>query len=301
MRHDHPTRSIGEGLERSCSEQANDWMCRAGAAQGVELLEACFRGRAYRKHRHDTYAIGLTDSGDQTFDYRGATHVSRAGNIIVLHPDEAHDGRAGSDAGFCYRMLYIEPSLIFDAIPAVTGRRGSLPFARQPVIESCTIAQAIQSAFEAERAPLAIDDLVVEVTEGLIRAAEQERPPLPRHLALDAVERARQFLDAERHRVVDSAELERVTGMPRYELARHFRARVGTSPYRYSSMRRLALARELIGQRRPLVEVALETGFADQAHFTRKFTDAFGMTPARYRALLQLPRFEPAQAGAGVG
>ena len=37
--------------------------------------------------------------------------------------------------------------------------------------------------------------------------------------------------------------------------------------------------------RRPLADVALATGFADQAHLTRKFKAAFGITPARYRAL----------------
>jgi AraC-like DNA-binding protein len=34
-----------------------------------------------------------------------------------------------------------------------------------------------------------------------------------------------------------------------------------------------------------LVEVACDAGFADQAHFTRMFKAAFGLTPARYRAL----------------
>ncbi len=36
---------------------------------------------------------------------------------------------------------------------------------------------------------------------------------------------------------------------------------------------------------RPLVEVACDAGFADQAHFTRTFKAAFGLTPARYRAM----------------
>ena len=50
-------------------------------------------------------------------------------------------------------------------------------------------------------------------------------------------------------------------------------------------MRRLDFAREQIARHRPLVEVALEAGFADQAHFTRMFKAAFGLTPARYGAL----------------
>ena len=45
-----------------------------------------------------------------------------------------------------------------------------------------------------------------------------------------AVEKARQFLDAHFARTVASEELEGVTGLSRYALARHFRARLGTSP-----------------------------------------------------------------------
>jgi AraC-like DNA-binding protein len=53
----------------------------------------------------------------------------------------------------------------------------------------------------------------------------------------------------------------------------------------YLLMRRLDFAREQIAGHRALVEVALEAGFADQAHFTRMFKAAFGLTPARYSAL----------------
>jgi AraC-like DNA-binding protein len=84
---------------------------------------------------------------------------------------------------------------------------------------------------------------------------------------------------------VRSAELESVAGLSRYDLARQFRLMVGTSPHRYLLMRRLDLARELLHRERPLVDVACDAGFADQAHFTRVFKSAFGLTPARYRAL----------------
>jgi hypothetical protein len=45
---------------------------QAGAAPaGIERLEAYFAGHGYDPHRHDTYAIGVTLSGVQLFDYRG--------------------------------------------------------------------------------------------------------------------------------------------------------------------------------------------------------------------------------------
>ena len=83
-----------------------------------------------------------------------------------------------------------------------------------------------------------------------------------------------------------------MTGLTRYDLARQFRIMFGTSPYRYLLMRRLDFARERIDQERPLIEVAYDAGFADQAHFTRAFRSAFGLTPARYRAL-RAPRDAP--------
>jgi AraC-like ligand binding domain len=97
--HAHPSGSGGVGLERSCDEGGLDWLRSTTIFPGVELFEAWFWGSAYRRHRHDTYAIGVTETGLQAFAYRGATHRSVPGNVVVLHPDEAHDGARGARRG----------------------------------------------------------------------------------------------------------------------------------------------------------------------------------------------------------
>ena len=278
------TRSAGEGLERSCRGTDAGWLATAAPAGGVELCRAWFAGAPYRKHRHDTYAIGVTDSGVQVFDYRGAARVATPGQVVVLHPDEAHDGRAGTREGFGYRIVYVEPRRVAEALQALRGRPAPLPFVRDPVSRSPALGRAVDAAFRAPLEPLAADALVVALARGLL--AEEGSAAAPaRRMDARAVERARQLLDAERTRVVRSRELEAVTGLTRYDLARQFRTLLGTSPYRYLLMRRLELARERMRAGRPLAEVALDAGFADQPHFTRAFRSAFGLTPARYRAL----------------
>lgn len=286
------SRAGGIGLERLCSENeaSVDWMRSSEAEHGVELLEARFHGQAYHKHRHDTYAICLTTAGVQRFFYRGASEVSLPGQVTVLHPDELHDGYAGTEEAFGYRILYVDPALVFEAVQTVRGHASALPFVRAPVImnqhTNQRLSAAIMGAFLGTREPLAIDSLVLQLAEGLIAADPSFRQSsLSRHLDVPAVKRARRFLDAQRTRVVRSAELEAVTGLTRYDLARQFRLMHGTSPYRYLLMRRLDFAREQLARHRALAEVAIEAGFADQAHFSRMFKAAYGVTPARYTML----------------
>ena len=277
-------RSGGEGLERSCA--GGDWIVSARPTAGVELFRAWFAGRAYDTHRHDTYAVGVTDCGVQVFDYRGAIRRSTAGQVVALYPDERHNGRAGTTDGFGYRIVYVEPSDLSEALAEVCGRPSPLPCVPAAVVRSARLAKTIHEAFECGLEPFAVDGIVIELAAGLLAAAgggaDRSVPPV---LDQPALERAREFLAAERTRVVHSSELESVTGLSRYALARQFKTAFGTSPYRYLLMRRLDLTRERIDVERPLADVAYEAGFADQAHFTRAFKAAFGLTPARYRAL----------------
>ena len=280
------TRSAAVGLERSCQGAVASWIDSTGPVEGIELFSAWLAGEAYQKHRHDTYAIGVTDSGVQVFDYRGSVHASTPGQVVVLYPDEVHDGRAGTADGFGYRILYVEPALLTDALRALRGRPYPLPFVSEPVSMNATLSDAIDGAFRVPLEPLAIDSLVVGLAIGLLAGERASAgPSVSRRVDVPAVERARQFLDAHRTRVVHSTELESVTGLTRYDLCRQFRLMFGTSPHRYLLMRRLELARDRIHRKRPLAEVACDAGFADQAHFTRVFKSAFGLTPTRYRAL----------------
>ena len=282
------SKASGVGLERLCRQE---WMQNTATEYGVEFLEAWFQGHAYQKHRHDTYAICLTTTGVLAVDYRGTSEISMPGQVVVLHPDEVHDGYAGAQEGFGYRQLYVEPALIFEAIQTMCSRACSLPFVRTPVVRNQKLSAAIISAFEGTREPLAIDSLIVQVAEGLMEADPSCKQVLfPRHLDVPALKRARQYLDTQKTRVVHSSELEAVTGLSRYELARQFRAMCGTSPYRYLLMRRLDFARQQLAQSRSLVEAAIEAGFADQAHFSRMFKATFGITPTRYRALREPER-----------
>jgi AraC-like DNA-binding protein len=253
-------------------------------SDGVELFRARLRGRPFSRHSHDVYAIGVTEEGVQAFDYRGGVERSLPGQVYVLHPGELHDGRAEGPGLFGYRQIYVDPDLISAALPALTGRPAPLPFA-PPVTDDPVLAGVVRAAFAGTPEPLALDALVLALAAGLLRlSGAGPATALHCRVNLPAVERGRDLL-RDRLTIVRSAEVEAVTGLDRYQFARQFHAIYGTSPYRYSVMRRLNAARGWLHAARPLADAAVEAGFADQAHFTRTFKAAFGMTPGRYARL----------------
>lgn len=269
-------------LERSCAQQ--DRIVVAPDLAGIERIEARFRGKGFEPHRHDTYALGVTMAGIQTFRYRGEARFSPPGKVIVLHPDEEHDGGAGTDDGLIYRMMYIPPERFL----AATAERGrTLPFVAAPVVDDPRLAALLLDAFGSMSGtiePLKFDELVAEIAVALLDHAGAPEARTGR-LARPEVLRACDFLRENLSRQVSSTELEEVTGLDRFALARQFRQLLGTSPHRYLVMRRLERAKALIAAGDSIAEAAFASGFADQAHLNRHFKKALGMTPGRFATL----------------
>ena len=76
---------------------------------------------------------------------------------------------------------------------------------------------------------------------------------------------------------------------------RAFAKSLGQSPFRYFAALRMRRAQELlVHTAKPLAEIAGETGYADQAHFTAAFTRYAGISPGKWRAEFgTAPNFMP--------
>jgi AraC-like DNA-binding protein len=267
---------------RSSVPRTRDWIRRAPAQRGVERIEAFFQHNGYALHRHDTYAIGRTLAGVQSFHYRRSVRNSLPGGTMVLHPDESHDGQAGTEEGFRYRMIYVEPAL-FQA--ALGGK--PLPFIEGGLSTDPRLAAATQALLQGiDRAmdPLEQDDALFDLAHAL--DAVSGARPLRASADFRAAMLARDYLHAALERPVTLDELAAARGRDRWSLSRDFRAFFGTSPHRYLTMRRLDAARRAMLGGTPLVDAAAAAGFADQSHMTRHFVAAYGVTPSRWLGML---------------
>jgi AraC-like DNA-binding protein len=261
---------------------------RSNVLPGVDAFEARMVERSYDRHSHATYSIGVTDEGVQAFRCRGADHASTSGIVLLFNPEDAHDGHAGSFDGFKYRMLYVEPDVVVEALGYQA--RPVPPLFRQPLVHDPQLTGLVGRAHAAVTATgasaLERDYALRAMLSHAVRRwsnspSSTSRPTLATQRGLS---RVKEHLRAHLADDVTVAELAEVAAVSRAHLARSFRAAYGQTLHGYQRALRLGAAAELLAAGQPPGMVAAATGFVDQAHLTRRFKSAYGLTPGTWRS-----------------
>lgn len=254
---------------------------------GITLLNAHFTQHRFERHSHETYSIGFTRSGVQTFECRGTRHASVAGGVILFNPDEPHDGSRGSEEGFGYSILYVDRTLVQEWLDRAAGLAHTSRYFKDTVVRDLQGEQLLHRAVAA----------VAEKQESLHaeeRTAAAMVTLLGRHgeatahwgVCLDAgrvrMKRVRDYLDTHFAEDVTVETLDAQAGLSRAHLTRAFTSTFGIAPHAYLNIVRVRHAQQALVHGGALADVAVTCGFADQSHLNRRFKGQVGVSPGRW-------------------
>ncbi|MUM77178.1 helix-turn-helix domain-containing protein [Pseudodesulfovibrio sp. F-1] len=253
---------------------------------GVELLHARYVTQRFSRHFHEGYALGCIEAGSMRFRYMGQEVVAARGQVNLVVPGEVHDGHGAAPGGWAYRMFYLRPEVLAGA----TG--DALPDFRMGVIDDPGLAARIVLTHRLLERPwtprMEKETRLMALLREWIGGWAEERCRRPRAgREHRAVARAREVIRAEYGEDLSLGRLAREAGLSPWHLVRVFEGEVGVTPHVYLTQVRVDRARRMLAGPGRIADIAVECGFADQAHLTRLFKRQTGMTPGGFRKNLQ--------------
>jgi AraC-like DNA-binding protein len=266
---------------------------RVPALPGVSFFKARFVQHAFSKHAHEEYAIGASESGVETFQCRGDRHWATPGSLILVNPEDLHDGHAVGD-GYSYRMIYVAPEAFDQAGRENSASpRASAPLFRSPMIRDEPLAAAVGRIVcraENSKGPdcLALEAELLQLLQRLLNRhggrGHVEDTRLGRNQGV--IRMACRFLEENFASNPTLTDLSAHCRVSRFALMRLFSRHVGMPPHTYTTHVRLRVARQLLLKGEPAASVAAAVGYVDQSHLTKRFRAAFGVTPGQFAAAL---------------
>jgi AraC-like DNA-binding protein len=208
-------------------------------------------------------------------------------NVIDLAAEPA----MWADRGIHYVHFHIRRAAIDDAAADLGYER--IDGVRLSVaVEDVVLAQLTKSILpilggDAQMSPLALDQLELLVGAHVMQrygATRTSRSMVSGGLAAWQRRRATELLRENLDGTVRLADVAQACELSASHFARSFKASFGVSCHRWLTDRRVECAKELLAATdAPLVDVSSQSGFGDQAAFTRTFHRLVGLSPGRWR------------------
>ncbi len=243
----------------------------------------------FPNHFHDYYVIGFIEKGKRYLICNHQEYFLEAGDVTVFNPGEPHTCQPVDDRPMDYRSINIKPEVMQQAVMDIMGD-GSLPRFTPTVHFHSELAGSLHELhrmiFE-EQSDFKKEELFLLLIEQLIREHSDTAPVsfLPQPDA--AMTKVADYLQENYSSPVTLNELGALVGLSKYHLLRTFTRQMGISPYSYLETIRVGNAKKQLENGIPPLEVAFQTGFHDQSHFTNYFKKQIGLTPKQYMKIFK--------------
>jgi len=264
---------------------------KAWLFKNILLEQYCYApgpAESLPKHCHEEYQIYIDGGLSREFFYRGTYYSAPSQSLGILYPGEVHSvcDLEERQVPVLLRLLYIPPDFFKESAAEVAVGKTHLLFFPDPFIHDPTLIQLVLKCFSSlsgKASSLEKESLLLTMSTQLIsHYANIPKARKPVRRELKPVQRVRDYLREHYAEDITLTDLAQVAHLSPYHLNRVFHAEVGMPPHKYQTQIRVSHASKLLARGMPIAEVAAETGFTDQSHFTRHFRRLMQVTPGRY-------------------
>lgn len=250
--------------------------------EDISLIDAHYRQFAFKRHYHLDYHMGLITEGQQEYYFNGTRYRAGKGELVIMPPDEIHDGQPQQDSGYKVKVFSITPDWLHKQADEL-GAKGQVYFPLHKVADNQLFFDLSQLHCKLGNPlfpQLAKDCMPIEYFSKLLTRHSQLRPKQAVPLGSKDLNQLRDYLMANLDQKISLESLAALCDLSPSQLLRQFKKATGMTPYAWLARLRLEHAMALLKAGYSSTEVAYRVGFYDQAHFVRSFRQAFGVAPS---------------------
>ncbi len=261
--------SRGQCVDGQCGSAAiptshNDHIClRHTRLDAPYSVTGAFGGAKMKQVRFNRGDFTLAQQGVQS-----SSRVESSGAIVFMSMTPGYREKIGESLGA--KVNLDEPRT------ATAGLLNAPLYAQ-------LIKDFVQSGGQGRT--LRAESLITLLSGDAIRVLDQ-RPgnSAAQSLSDPALATVKEYIEAHLAEKISIKDLANLAHVSQYHFARRFKIATGRSPHQFVLSRRLEEVKALLTMtKKPLVEIAYESGFSSQSHMTEAFRKHFGTPPASYR------------------
>jgi len=239
----------------------------------------------FPRHAHDVYCIGYVHQGSRIIRKNGVSTVIPESGLFVINPGEAHECSSLNGA-HTYSVICTGTKVMDTLSSQISGKDSATSYFRDlPVHDNSlqTLFLRFFSVIKDSPSILERDEALLALLSTLVlRHSINGTEPKNTGLHDNAMTRVREFITENYARDHSLKQLSRIACLSPFYFQRMFLETTGVSPHDYLVQQRIRKAREFLAAGSSLAQVAQDTGFADQSHFTRIFKRLTGITPGAF-------------------
>lgn len=238
----------------------------------------------FPNHFHDYYVIGFIENGQRYLLCNNKEYIINPGDITIFNPRDNHTCEQVDGKTLDYRCINIQSDIMLQAVFEITGRK-YLPHFTQAVLYHSEIATSLRELHLMilnKETDFKKEELFLFLIEQLIQDYSDTAPAQCTIEPVSEIKAACDYLELNYAKAITLEYLSSLVGLSKYHFLRSFTKQKGISPYSYLETIRISNAKKLLEQGIRPIEVAFQTGFNDQSHFTNFFKKLIGLTPKQY-------------------
>ncbi len=272
-------------------EQVRFW--QVPELKNLELLWARFFTHVFPPHSHEEFTMCIVRRGVLTVDYHHENHTVPAGEIIIINPAELHTGAPMDEHGLQYRVFYPKAEEIKRIASNLAGKPQDVPFFPSDEIHDdrlLGLMVALHRNLEDKHSTRLEREVLFQTAMEHLITRHADSPPTVMAVKNenDYVRTVRDYIEDHYADDISLQDLASVVNLDPSYFLRVFKKTVGLPPYAYLNQVRINRAKHMLATNTPIVDTALQTGFVDQSHLTKRFKSIFGLTPGQYQAAFKV-------------